>query len=148
VNDIIFRNKVEMRNFAYHESTGMKEETVKAAVATFLRTQGYTVAVGKERERGPDMRATREALNLIVESKGEGSRPEMFNNYFLSAIGEIIQRRSMQAAEYGIALPAHSKFVRLVGDLDDLLVRSQLRLNFYLVQKDGSQVGFLKYDIR
>lgn len=148
MNDVIFRNKVEMRNFAYHEAAGVKEETVKSAVAAFIRTQGYSVSVGKERERGPDIRATKEPINLIAEAKGEGSRPEMFNNYFLNALGEIIQRRSMQAAEYGIALPAHSKFIRLVADLDDLAVRFVLRLNFYLVHKDGLRVGFLKYDAK
>jgi hypothetical protein len=64
----VFQNKVEMRNFAYQGDTGMKEETVKGAVAIFLRTQGYTVAVGKERERGVDIHATKEGLKLLVEA--------------------------------------------------------------------------------
>jgi hypothetical protein len=93
-------------------------------------------------------RATKDELMLFVEAKGEGSRPEMFNNYFLNVLGEIVQRRSMQVADYGVALPAHAKYVRLIEQLDDSFVRFHLRLNFYLVHKDGSQVGLLKWGIK
>lgn len=141
----IFQNKVEMKNFAYDKPVQLTEETVKEAVGAFLRNRGYTVAIGKKRERGPDMRATKEGVKLIVEAKGEGSRNEMFNNFFLQVLGETLQRMSEQAAEYGIALPAHRKFVRLVEELSDN-VRYILRLNFYFVRPSGSseyQVGFL-----
>ena len=143
----IFQNKVEMRNFAYEASKGMSEEMVKIAVAGFLENQRYTVAVGKQRERGADIRATKEGLNLIIEAKGEGSRPEMFNNYFLSGLGEILQRMSQRASEYGVALPAHRKYARLIDELSYSFVRYPLRLNFYLVGED-SGVGFLKWDVK
>jgi hypothetical protein len=54
----------------------------------------------------------------------------------------------MQAIDYGVALPAHAKYVRLIDELDDLSVRYHLRLNFHLVGKDGSEVGFLKCDVK
>jgi hypothetical protein len=148
VSHVVFQNKIEMKNFAYDGEAGLREPAVKQAVAEFLRTNGYTVTVGKERERGPDIRATKEGINLIIEAKGEGSRSEMFNNYFLNVLGEILQRRSMHATDYGIALPAHAKFARLIDELDDGFVRYHLRLNFYLVHKDGTQVGFLKWDVK
>ena len=137
-----------MKNPAYDGETGLREPALKHAVAEFLRTDGYTVTIGKERERGPDIRATKQGRNLIIEAKGEGSRPEMFNNCFLNALGEMLQRRSMQAIDYGVALPAHAKYVRLIDELDDLSVRYHLRLNFHLVGKDGSEVGFLKCDVK
>jgi len=148
MSGIVFKNKIEMRNFAYGGETRMDEETVKRAVTEFLRSQGYDVAPGKKRERGEDIRATKEGLNLIVEAKGEYPRSARYNNNFLIALGQILRRRSMQAAEYGVALPAHANYVRLIGELDDWLVRSQLRLNFYLVHEAGSQVGFLKWDVK
>ena len=145
-----FSNKIEMKNFAYEGRTGLDEEAVKSSVAGFLRSRGYTVAVGKKRERGPDMRASKEGLKLIVEAKGEGSRNEMFNNFFVSALGEILQRMTEQAAEYGIALPAHRKFARLIEELSDT-PRYVLRLNFYLVRPSSvgdSEVGLLKWDVK
>jgi hypothetical protein len=148
MSDTVFKNKIEMRNFAYGGDTRMDEETVKRAVAAFLESQGYKVATAKKREHGADIRATREGLNLIVEAKVEYPRSARYNNNFLISLGQILRRRSMQTAEYGVALPAHAKYVRLIEQLDDLFVRSHLRLNFYLVQKDGSQVGLLKWDVR
>lgn len=150
MNHVEFTNKVEMKNFAYEGSVGLNEESVKASVAEFLRNQGYTVAVGKKRERGPDIRASREGLKLIVEAKGEGSRNEMFNNFFVSILGEILQRMNEQAAEYGIALPAHRKYARLIEELSDN-PRFVLRLNFYLVRPSSDahhEVGWLKWGVR
>jgi hypothetical protein len=148
MNSILFKNKVEMRNFAYEGQAGMDEETVKDAVAAFLKHEGYTVFAGKKREKGVDIQARKEPEKLVVEAKGEGSRNEMFNNFFVAALGQIVQRRSMNATDYGVALPAHSKYIRLIDELDDLFVRYQLRLNFYLVGRAGSQVGFLRHDVK
>jgi len=148
MSDTVFRNKIQMRNFAYDGEMRMDEETVKRAVASFLERQGYNVATAKKREQGADMRATKEGLNLIIEAKGEYPRSARYNNNFLIALGQILRRRSMQGAEYGVALPAHAKYVRLIDQLDDSLVRFELRLNFFLVHKDGSQVGLLKWDVR
>jgi len=145
-----FANKVEMKNFAYEGTVGLDEECVKASVADFLRSRGYTVTVGKKRERGADMRATREGLGLIIEAKGEGSRNEMFNNYFIGILGELLQRMNETAAEYGIALPAHRKYARLIEELSDN-VRFVLRVNFYLVRPSGDrarEVGLLKWNMR
>lgn len=139
-----------MKNFAYDGSAGLDEESVKASVADFLRHRGYTVSVGKKRERGPDMRASRGGLKLIVEAKGEGSRNEMFNNFFVNVLGEILQRRTESAAEYGVALPAHRKYARLIEEFSDD-TRFILRLNFYLVRpsSDGrNEVGLLKSIVR
>jgi hypothetical protein len=145
-----FQNKVEMKNFSYEVPNGLDEETVKEAVAKYLRNGGYTVAVAKRRERGPDLRATKEGLKLVVEAKGEGTRSAMFNNFFLNALGEIIQRMNGQAAEYGIALPAHRKYARLVEELSEI-PRFALRLNFYLVRRSEDrdyEVGLLKWNVR
>jgi hypothetical protein len=151
VSDTIFQNKVEMKNFTYEGREGLDEEAVKQAVSSFLQGQGYTVAVGKKRERGPDLRATtKEGLKLVVEAKGEGSLNAMFNNFFLNALGEILQRMNELAAEYGIAMPAHRKFGRLIEELSDS-VRYTLRLNFYLVRPASAgvfEVGLLTWKVR
>lgn len=150
MSHVEFSNKVEMKNFAYEGSAGLDEDTVKTSVADFLRSRGYTVSVGKKRERGADMRATKDGLKLIVEAKGEGSRSEMFNNFFISILGEVLQRMNEQAAEYGIALPAHRKYARLIEELSDN-PRWVLRLNFYLVRFSSDrdhEVGLLKWSVK
>jgi hypothetical protein len=96
-----FRNNVEMRNFAYAKAIGLGESIVKEAVGAYLRARGYEVFVGQPGERGADIRATKNGLPLIIEAKGEGSRDPMYNNFFLHALGEIIQRMRENAAEYG-----------------------------------------------
>jgi hypothetical protein len=106
--------------------------------------------VGKKRERGADMRATKDGLKLIVEAKGEGSRNEMFNNFFIGILGELLQRMSEPAAEYGVALPAHRKYARLIEELSDN-VRFVLRMNFYLVRPSDNglrEAGLLKWNVR
>lgn len=150
MGNVEFTNKLEMKNFAYDDSVGLGEETVKVCVADFLRSRGYTVSVGKKRERGPDMRASKEGQKIILEAKGEGSRREIFNNFFVSILGEMLQRTAELAAEYGIALPAHRKYARLIEELSDN-TRFILRLNFYLVRPSGTgqyEVGLLKWGVR
>ncbi len=95
MGSIEFQSKVAMRNFAYEGSIRLNEETVKEAVGAFLRNEGYEVSIGQKRERGADLQAAREGRRVIVEAKGEGTRPPMFNNYFLNALGETLQRMSV-----------------------------------------------------
>lgn len=74
----------------------------------------------------------------------------MFNNFFLAALGGTLQRMDIGIGEYGIALPAHRKFVRLVDQLPDI-ARNIILLNFYLVRvtgKDEYEVGELRWNTR
>jgi hypothetical protein len=144
-----FTNKDEMRRFSYPGPEELDEETVKQVIAKFLEQNGYSVTVGRKRERGPDLRADKSGSKLIAEVKGEGTLPAMFNNYFLNALGEILQRMRTDVAEYGIALPAHEKFVRLTYELPDV-ARQIIRLNFYFVEHvtDGDfNVMVLKWNV-
>lgn len=63
------------------------------------------------------MIATRGSERLIIEAKGESSLNPMYNNYFLGALGELVQRMDGPGARYGLAFPAHKKFVRLATEL-------------------------------
>ena len=51
---------------------------------------------------------------LVIEAMGEGTFRQILGNYFLNALGEILQRMSASGMEYGIALPAHPSYVKLV----------------------------------
>jgi len=56
-------------------------------------------AVARYRHRGSTGRE-----RLVLEAKGEGSRPQMRGNFFLHALGELLQRMDGPDANFGLAL--------------------------------------------
>jgi hypothetical protein len=94
---------------AAQESTilwdGPSEDDVKRDVERWLRADGWHVDVKWGRDRGIDIDATKEGARWIIEAKGCGSRDQMRVNYFVSLLGELLQRMSDSKARYSIALP-------------------------------------------
>ncbi|MHB8647700.1 MAG: MarR family transcriptional regulator [Thermomicrobiales bacterium] len=130
-----------VRAFAYHDETGLSEDSVKAAIAAVLQLGGWETDIRWGHVHGIDIAASRGNERLILEAKGEGSRNPMRVNYFLGALGELLQRMDSPDACYGIAVPAHRQFANLILRLP-LWVRSHLNLCFYLVRPldDGTFV--------
>ena len=135
-----------VRNFAYKGKHGIAEDEVKAAMKSTLEGRGYEVHVKWGKKSGSDILAVIGGNRLVIEAKGEGSTRQMLGNYFLSALGEILQRMSESGTEYGVALPAHSSYVELVLKLPKR-VREALQLNFYFVRPTGTthEVGLLRW---
>jgi hypothetical protein len=79
---------------------------------------------------------------LVLEAKGEGSRPAMRVNYFLGALGELLQRMDSPGPRYGLVLPAHRQFAGLVIRLPSW-VKERLNLCFFLVRPGvaGFEIG-------
>ncbi len=101
-----------VRNFAYKGKRGIAEDEVKAAMKSTLEGRGYEVHVKWGKKSGSDILAVIGTNRLIIEAKGEGSTRQMLGNYFLNALGEILQRMSESGIEYGIALPGPFKLCR------------------------------------
>jgi hypothetical protein len=130
--------------FEYKENCGLSEEIVKEAVRTYLNRSGYSVKTKTRSEKGADIEAYAPTLcPVIVEAKGEGSRPEMFNNFFLAAIGQILGRMSDHSARYVVALPWHARHVRLARNVP-CAVRKKLNLEFWFVE---TRTGMAQYHI-
>jgi hypothetical protein len=93
------------------------------------------------RERGIDIEAHRPGGRLLIEAKGEAALAPQQVNYFLGAIGELIQRMTDPDAEYGLALPDNKQYRGLVSRLRQL-ARERLRLRFLFVKttSDGFDV--------
>jgi hypothetical protein len=108
------------------------EDTVKRAVAATLEADGWTVDVRWGRNRGIDIDAHRGTERLIVEAKGEAPAGPQQVNYFLGALGEIVQRMSDPAARYALALPDHPQYRGLVQRLPSL-ARQRLQLDVFFV---------------
>ncbi len=65
-------------------------------------------------------------------------------NYFLGALGELLQRMDSPETCFGLALPAHRQFAGLLSRLP-AWVRTRLNLCFYLVRPTpgGYEVGLV-----
>lgn len=96
------------------------EDKVKHWVKEWLTSEGWTVEVVWARERGIDIRAVRDGKHWIIEVKGIGSLPAMRVNYFLSILGETLQRMNDAATKYSICLPDVQQFRNLWGRLPKL----------------------------
>jgi len=94
----------------------LSEDALKRALVTWLESMGWTVnRVAWGREQGVDIEASRAGQRWLIEVKGSGSRSAMRVNYFLSALGEALQRMDDPAAKYSVAFPDLQQF-RSLGD--------------------------------
>ena len=141
---LILHDNDAMRAFAYRGEIGLSEDMVKAAVKDALTRDGWTASVQYGHMHGIDIEATRGSERLIIEAKGEGSLDPMRVNYFLGALGELLQRMDSPMARYALALPAHRQFIRLITRLPDWVCQ-QLGLCFYLVRPtaEGIEIGIV-----
>ena len=110
------------------------EDEVKTAMKAHLEALGYRVEVMWGRERGIDIDARRPDGRLILEAKGEVASQPQKTNYFLGALGELVQRMSDERAAYGLALPDNATFRGLLNRLPRL-AKERLRLRIFLVAR-------------
>jgi len=99
------------------------EDEVKAAVKEHLEEQGYTVSVAWGRMRGIDIEAVGPRGRFLIEAKGEVASQAQKTNYFLGALGELLQRMSDERAIYGLAFPDNGTYRGLVDRLPGLAKR-------------------------
>ncbi len=92
---------------------GMTEDDVKLLLGRWLERGGWEVSIAAGREPGPDILARQGSRSWTIEVKGSGSRPQMPTNYFLSALGQILQRMSEDKARYSVAFPDMPQYRRL-----------------------------------
>ena len=129
-------NSRQFVDLEYKQNAGITEEAVKDIVYQQLTRDGYSAKKSSPRGKGADIEGwSSQKGGVVVEAKGEGSRPEMFHNFFLAALGQIVMRMSEENTRYVIALPIHEKFVRLVRGVSQHALK-KLNLEFWLVGAD------------
>ncbi len=116
--------------------TLLSEDDLKRFLERHLVAAGWTVKVLWGHERGIDVVATRGEEHLIVECKGEAASQPQETNYFLGALGELVQRITLPDAQYALALPDNRRFRGLVSRLPQL-ARHRLRLGIFFVDAQG-----------
>jgi hypothetical protein len=115
----------------------LAEDDVKRYVEGWLNGLGWHVTVAWGKERGLDIKAEKGDERWLIEAKGSGSRPEMQVNYFLSVLGETLQRMDDPSAHYSIALPSMRQFRGLWSRLP-ALAKSRLGITALFVNQDGT----------
>jgi hypothetical protein len=114
----------------------LTEDDVKRGVAAYLQSRGLQVEVKWGRDRGIDIVATGPAERWVVEAKGAVASDQQQGNYFLGALGELIQRMDDPDARYALALPDNRRYRGLVARLPHL-ARQRLNLTILFVDDDA-----------
>lgn len=102
------------------EMTPITEDEIKEAVKQYLEERGWRVDIAWGRDRGIDIQAFAGNNRLILEAKGEAPTPQQEGNYFLGAVGELVQRTADPEGTYGLALPDNARYRGLVARLPSL----------------------------
>ena len=124
----------------------LTEDSVKTAVKAYLEGAGWSVTVAWGRNHGVDIGAHRDGEHLYLEAKGEATNSAQQANYFIGALGELVQRLRDPTARYGLALPDNQQFRRLAERLPPL---AHERLNLVIMfvdRQDKSTITLLQKD--
>ena len=132
VNPAVVENEVP-RN---HDVEALSEDEIKKVLEDWLVSRGWRTKVAWARTPGIDIEATKGERRWVIEAKGPGSRPPMRVNYFLSILGETLQRMNDPDAHYSIALPDLPQYRGLWDRLPDL-AKSRTRISILFVSLDG-----------
>jgi hypothetical protein len=114
----------------------LSEDQVKRYVQAWLEASGWHVSVLWGHDRGIDIHAQNNGRRWIIEAKGCGSLNAMRVNYFLSILGELLQRMDDADAKYSIALPDMKQF-RGLWDRLPTLAKRRTRISALFVSTTG-----------
>lgn len=116
----------------------LSEDDVKAAVRDYFEVAGFAMTVRWGRERGVDIEATHpDGRRWLIEAKGAVASDQQQGNYFLGALGELIQRMDDPDAVYALALPDNRRY-RGLADRLPRLAKQRLGLAVLWVRRvDG-----------
>lgn len=113
------------------------EDAIKKVLEDWLIAQGWKVKIAWGRKHGVDIDAVKESQRWFIEVKGQGSRNAMRVNYFLSILGETLQRMEYPQAKYSIALPDIQQFRNLWERLPHL-AKSRTGITAIFVDEIGN----------
>jgi hypothetical protein len=91
----------------------LSEDEVKKILEKYLAVNGWSVNISWGKSSGADIVAQKDLKKWVIEVKGCGSSNPMRVNYFLHALGEILQRTDNQETKYSIAFPDLKQFRNL-----------------------------------
>lgn len=113
------------------------EDELKRHLENWLLSSGWQVHIAWGKQPGVDIFATNGGRRWFIEVKGCGSLNAMRVNYFLSILGEMLQRMRYEDAKYSIALPDLPQFRGLWARLPDL-AKKRTTIDVLFVSADGA----------
>jgi hypothetical protein len=113
-------NNIHDNEESPENSQVLSEDKLKKVLNDYLVQQGWRTQIAMDKTQGIDIDAYKGSQRWIIEVKGSGSRNAMRVNYFLSILGEILQRMNDPNAKYSIALPDMKQFRNLWARLPRL----------------------------
>ena len=119
------------------EKEPLQEEKIKHILANYLVNNGWDIKVAWGHQQGIDIDAERNGERWIIEVKGPGSRQPMRVNYFISILGETLQRMNDSNARYSIALPDIQQYRRLWNKFPQL-AKERTTIDLILVDENGN----------
>ena len=124
------------------EENNLTEDQAKEILKSWLEQSGWVARVAWGRTPGIDIDAYRDEERWVIEVKGIGSRPQMRVNYFISMLGETLQRMDDPDAKYSIAIPDVQQFRNLWYRLPNLAKeRTSITALFVTGNGNVSEVG-------
>ena len=91
----------------------ISEKKMKQILESYLIARGWETEIDWSSTHGIDIQAKRDLEKWIIEVKGSQPSNPLYINYFLSVLGEILQRMDDPVCKYSIALPDIEQFHRL-----------------------------------
>lgn len=111
-NEVDRQNKISINE--------LQEDDIKHTLANYLNHNGWKTQLAMGKVHGIDIDAYKGNDRWIIEVKGCGSRNAMRVNYFLTILGETLQRMTDPNAKYSIALPDMKQYRNLWSKLPRL----------------------------
>jgi len=136
INDKFKEQPIYQSRSKFQANSPLSENSLKLTLSDWLSSQGWQTKIAWGRSQGIDIEARRRKERWVIEVKGEGSRPQMRVNFFLTILGEIVQRMDDPKAKYSIALPNLEQYRRLWQRLP-ALAKSKLTITALFVDEEG-----------
>lgn len=114
----------------------LSEDDIKKVLETWLEEQGWKTEIAWGKKQGIDIEASQVDKRWVIEVKGPGSRQPMRANYFLSILGELLQRMADDQAAYSIAFPDMKQYQRLWERLPTL-AKKRTKITILLIDPRG-----------
>lgn len=130
----------------------ISEDFVKNSVIKWLSKNNWGhFEFGGLRDHGVDIKAKKQNYDryFFIEAKGEGSRREMNENYFVYSLGQIITRMTSGGTTrnyYGIAVP--EVVAKIALRRIPWQVAKKLLLYIFSVDKNGKVKEYSWQDIK
>jgi hypothetical protein len=131
IPDISVKTETKINDDEY-----LSEDEIKHILHDYLKSVGWQTEIAWGKSQGIDIIATRGKEKWIIEAKGQGSRQPMRVNYFISMLGEVLQRMNDSNAKYSIALPDIAQFRNLWYRLPEL-AKKRTEITAIFVDKTG-----------